>query len=96
METTCGLWLPTDLHSSVDTTLSQQSRKSIMIKINNRVSLFNNMGKQGTVVGFQKRKNNRRNQWSTIPQSHWSNNIVIQWDDGTVSEHLPEEVMRID
>mgnify|MGYP001158639504 FL=1 len=67
-----------------------------MIKMGNRVSLFNNMGKEGTVVGFQKRKNNRRNQWSTIPQSHWSNNIVIQWDDGSVSEHLPEEVMRID
>ena len=67
-----------------------------MIKMGNRVSLFNNIGKQGTVVGFQKRKNNRRNQWSTIPQSNWSNNIVIQWDDGTVSEHLPEEVMRID
>ena len=67
-----------------------------MIKVNNRVCLFNNMGKTGTVVGFQKRKNNRRIQWSTIPQSHWSNNIVIQWDDGSVSEHLPEEVMRID
>lgn len=67
-----------------------------MIKINNRVSLFNNMGKVGTVIGFQKRQNNRRKEWSTIPQSNWSNNIVIQWDDGTVSEHLPEEVMRID
>ena len=43
-----------------------------MIKMNNRVSLFNNMGKEGTVIGFQKRKNNRRNQWSTIPQSHLS------------------------
>lgn len=67
-----------------------------MIKINNRVCLFNNMGKTGTVVGFQKRQNNRRNEWSTIPQSNWSNNIVIQWDDGSVSEHLPEEIMRID
>ena len=67
-----------------------------MIKVNNRVSLFNNMGKVGTVIGFQKRQNNRRKEWSTIPQSNWSNNIVIQWDDGTVSEHLPEEVMRID
>ena len=67
-----------------------------MIKMGNRVSLFNNIGKEGTVVGFQKRQNNRRNQWSTIPQSNWSNNIIIQWDDGTVSEHLPEEVMRID
>jgi len=67
-----------------------------MIKTGNRVSLFNNIGKKGTVVGFHKRQNNRRNEWSTIPQSNWSNNIVIQWDDGTVSEHLPEEVMRID
>jgi len=54
------------------------------------------MGKQGIVIAFQKRKNHTRNQWSTIPQSHWSNNIVIQWNDGSVSEHLPEEVMRID
>ena len=67
-----------------------------MIKKGNRVSLFNNIGKEGIVVGFQKRTNNRRNEWSTIPQSNWSNNLVIQWDDGTISEHLPEEVMRID
>ena len=67
-----------------------------MIKMGNRVSLFQNMGKEGTVVGFKKTQNTRRNQWSTIPQSNWSNNIVIQWDDGTVTEHLPEEVMRID
>ncbi len=67
-----------------------------MIKMGNRVSLFNNIGKEGTVVGFQKRQNNRRKEWSTIPQANWSNNIVVQWDDGTVSEHLPEEVMRID
>ena len=67
-----------------------------MIKMGNRVSLFNNMGKEGVVVGFQKRKNNKRSAWSTIPQANWSNNIVIQWDDGSVSEHLPEEVMRID
>lgn len=67
-----------------------------MIKIGNKVSLFNDMGKKGTVVGYQKRQNNRRTAWSTIPQSNWSNNIVIQWEDGSVSEHLPEEVMRID
>jgi len=67
-----------------------------MIKMGNRVSLFNNIGKEGTVVGFKKTKLKSRNQWSTIPQSNWSNNIVIQWDDGAVSEHAPEEVMRID
>ena len=67
-----------------------------MIKMGNRVSLFDNMGKTGTVVGFKKQKTKSRTAWSTIPQSNWSNNIVIQWDDGTVTEHLPEEVMRID
>ena len=67
-----------------------------MIKMGNRVSLFDNMGKEGIVVGFKKEKVRTRTAWSTLPQSNWSNNIVIQWDDGTVSEHLPEEVMRID
>jgi len=67
-----------------------------MIKMGNRVSLFDNMGKTGTVVGFKKEKARLRTEWSTLPQSNWSNNIVIQWDDGSVSEHLPEEIMRID
>ena len=67
-----------------------------MIKMGNRVSLFNNMGKEGVVVGFQKRMNERRTAWSTIPQANWSNNVIVQWDDGSISEHLPEEVMRID
>ena len=67
-----------------------------MIKMGNRVSLFSNMGKEGVVVGFQKRMNERRTAWSTIPQANWSNNVIVQWDDGSVSEHLPEEVMRID
>ena len=48
-----------------------------MIKMGNRVSLFNNMGKEGVVVGFQKRLNERRTAWSTIPQTNWSNNIIV-------------------
>lgn len=67
-----------------------------MIKMGNRVSLFNNMGKEGVVVGFQRRKSEARTAWSTIPQANWSNNVIVQWDDGHVSEHRPEEVMRID
>ena len=67
-----------------------------MIKEGNRVSLFNNMGKEGVVVGFQKRQIKARTAWSTIPQTNWSRNIVIQWDDGTITEHKQEEVMRID
>ena len=67
-----------------------------MIKMGNRVSLFDNMGKEGIVVGFKKEKVRTRTAWSTLPQSNWSNNIVIQWDDGSISTHLPSEVMRID
>lgn len=67
-----------------------------MIKVGNKVSLFNDIGKVGTVIGMVKRKSEARRAWSTIPQSNWSANIVIQWSDGTMSEHLPEEVMRID
>lgn len=67
-----------------------------MIKVGNKVSLFNNIGKVGTVIGLVKRKSEARKSWSTIPQSNWSANIVIQWSDGTMSEHLPEDVMRID
>jgi len=67
-----------------------------MIKIGNRVCLFDNMGKEGTVINYKKTKTHARKAWSTIPQSNWSNNIVIQWDDGTVSVHKPDTVMRID
>lgn len=67
-----------------------------MIKMGNRVSLFDNMGKEGTVVGFKKEKTRNRKVWSTLPQANWSNNIVVQWDDGTTSVHLPSEIMRID
>ncbi len=67
-----------------------------MIKLGNRVSLFDNMGKEGVVIGHKKTKSHARTAWSTIPQAAWSNNIVIQWDDGTVSIHQPDTVMRID
>ena len=66
-----------------------------MIKVGNRVSLFDNMGKEGTVIGYQKTKN-RNHQWATIPQANFTNNIVIQWDDGTTSVHPVLDVMRID
>ena len=41
-----------------------------MIKMGNRVSLFDNMGKTGTVVGFKKEQAKSRTAWSTIPQSN--------------------------
>tara|TARA_B100000287_G_C20200933_1_gene609984 strand:- start:21 stop:221 length:201 start_codon:yes stop_codon:yes gene_type:complete len=66
-----------------------------MIQVGRRVSLFNDIGKEGTVVGYKKHKNINNN-WATIPQSNFVHHIVIQWDDGTRSAHPIGEVMRID
>tara|TARA_Y100000593_G_C4264986_1_gene314272 strand:- start:141 stop:341 length:201 start_codon:yes stop_codon:yes gene_type:complete len=66
-----------------------------MIRVGRRVSLFDNIGKEGTVVGYKKHKNTNTN-WATIPQSNYVQHIVIQWDDGTTSAHPIGEVMRID
>ena len=66
-----------------------------MIKMGNRVSLFANMGKEGTVVGFK--KNPIKNKyWSSIPEASSQMLIVIQWDDGVVETYPVGEVMRID
>ena len=66
-----------------------------MIKKGNRVTLFDNMGKEGTVVGWKKVEN-KNTSWATIPQSNFTNNIVILWDDGTTSHHPVGDVMRVD
>ncbi|HIJ10703.1 TPA: hypothetical protein HA278_01470 [Candidatus Woesearchaeota archaeon] len=66
-----------------------------MIRVGRRVSLFNNIGKEGIVVGYKKHKRVNTN-WSTIPQSNFVQHIVIQWDDGTTSDHPIGDVMRID
>ena len=64
-----------------------------MIKVGNRVSLFNNMGKEGTVVGMTPRKTTT---WHTGGASANTWNLIIKWDDGTQSIERIGEVMRID
>ena len=66
-----------------------------MIQVGRRVSLFNDIGKEGTVVGYKKHKNTNIN-WATIPQSNYVQHIVIKWDDGSTSAHPIADVMRID
>jgi len=66
-----------------------------MIRVGRRVSLFDNIGKEGTVVGYKKHKRINKN-WATIPQSNFVQHIVIKWDDGTTSAHPIGDVMRID
>jgi len=64
-----------------------------MIKVGNRVSLFHNMGKEGNCIGLKPVKINTSFTDGTASHS-WA--IVIQWDDGTVTEEKIGDVMRID
>ena len=64
-----------------------------MIKIGNRVSLFENMGAKGTVVGMRPRKTKT---WHAGGASANTWDLVIQWDDGTKSVERIGAVMRID
>ena len=66
-----------------------------MIRVGRRVSLFDNIGKEGIVIGYKKHKNTNTN-WATIPQANYMQLVVIQWDDGTTSAHPATDVMRID
>ncbi len=66
-----------------------------MIRVGRRVSLFNDIGKEGIVIGYKKHERKNTN-WATIPQSNFVQHIVIQWDDGTTSDHPIGDVMRID
>jgi len=64
-----------------------------MIKIGNRVSLFNNMGKEGLVVDL---KSIRITEYFTGGSGTNSWRIVVQWDDGSKSVEKISDVMRID
>ena len=66
-----------------------------MIKQGNRVSLFLNIGKEGTVVGFA-RNPVKNTHWSTIPEASSQLLALVQWDDGTAGKYPISELMRID
>ena len=64
-----------------------------MIKVGNKVSLFYNMGKEGTVIGLVPIKIKTSFTQGTATNS-WK--IQVQWNDGTRSEEKISDVMRID
>ena len=65
-----------------------------MIKVGNRVSLFHDMGKTGTVVGMYPEKSK---QWTVGATMEHIFIIQIKLDkDGTVEDHRADTVMRID
>lgn len=64
-----------------------------MIKIGNRVSLFDNIGLTGTVVNMTKRPSK---QWSTSGSPSHTWDIHIKWDNGEIGVYPYGNVMRID
>jgi hypothetical protein len=64
-----------------------------VIKVGNRVSLFHNIGKTGTVVGL-KPINVKTSFTSGTASNSWA--IIIKWDDKTQTQEKISDVMRID
>ena len=64
-----------------------------MVKVGNRVSLFHNIGKEGSVVGMRKIPTKT---WHTSVTASHTWRILIQWNDGTRSEEAVGDVMRLD
>tara|TARA_R110001592_G_scaffold57545_1_gene174855 strand:- start:14219 stop:14413 length:195 start_codon:yes stop_codon:yes gene_type:complete len=64
-----------------------------MIKKGNKVSLFNDIGKVGEVIGHIAIKSKNYHTGGSASHS-WR--ILIQWNDGTRSEEAIGDVMRLD
>ena len=64
-----------------------------MVKVGNRVSLFHNIGKTGSVVKLTPVKVNTSFTGGTSSNS-WK--IHVLWDDGTTTAENLSDVMRID
>lgn len=64
-----------------------------MIKVGNKVSLFHNIGKEGTVIGVKPVQLPKR-QYAVPVSNTWK--LVIEWKDGTRTVENIADVMRID
>ena len=64
-----------------------------MIKVGNRVSLFNNIGREGMVIDL---KSIKITEYFTGGSGTNSWRVVVKWDDGTQSVEKIGDVMRID
>ena len=64
-----------------------------MIKVGNRVSLFHNIGKEGSVIGLKPIRIKTSFTGGSATNS-WK--IIVKWDDGSESMESISDVMRID
>jgi len=64
-----------------------------MIKAGDRVSLFEDMGRHGTVVSMTPQKSH---QWMVGATMEHIFIVRIQFDDGTVEDFRADKVMRLE
>lgn len=64
-----------------------------MIKAGDRVSLFEDMGRQGVVISMTPQKSN---QWMVGATMEHIFIVKIQFDDGTIEEFRADKVMRLE
>ena len=64
-----------------------------MVKIGNRVSLFHNIGKTGTVINLKAKKITT---YFTEGSAGKTWRVIVQWDDGTKTIERISDIMRID
>ena len=64
-----------------------------MIKVGDRVSLFDNIGREGVVSGMERQKSN---QWMVGATLEHIFIITIQFDDGKLERHRADKVMRLE
>lgn len=64
-----------------------------MIKVGDRVSLFENMGREGVVIGMQRQKSN---QWMVGATMEHIFIVSVQFDDGKTENFRADAVMRIE
>ncbi len=64
-----------------------------MIKVGDRVSVFDNIGREGVVSGMERQKSN---QWMVGATMEHIFIITIQFDDGKLERHRADKVMRLE
>ena len=64
-----------------------------MIKIGNKVSLFDNIGREGVVIKLIPVQAGKR-KYAVPVSNSWK--LLIEWNDGTRSQERITDVMRID
>ena len=64
-----------------------------MIKVGDRVTLFENMSREGAVIGMHRQKSN---QWMVGATMEHIFIVKVQFDDGQTEDHRADKVMRLE